>query len=300
MRIRPALMRAALFLAACFLAGAWAVLAGGSAGALAVDGGDTPAVYYRHATLQGRVITYDTERDLFILFGSYEVDEGDGWRVVNSSKFHRVRPESGDVRRFLLGRLEQGTRVFGSYEAWTGQQEEVFGATDVEPVDQAPECPVWYAFGKTLRPERIAKFNLFTANDFVQVLAGLKDALAAGGFDLPPGRRLTAEEVATLKARIENPTSEADRTLVRNVRSWWENNWNLKWAVEKNLRAYNELAASVGGSTFYVGRLGVSNCYIMSAPVGRKDIDAFMAGAKEGRRSWRSNSVVRALRRCRK
>lgn len=281
MRFKLRLPKLVLLTAMCFLVGTLAVFSGRGIEARADDGGD-PAVYYRHAALEGRVITYDPDRDLFIVFGSYEVDAGDGWQTINSSKFHRVRPANDAVRQFLLGRLDQGAQILGSYEAWAGQSEEVFDGTSAGPLDQAPASPVWYAFGKTIRPERIAKFNLYTANDFVRVLAGLKDALAAGGFNLPPDRRLTAEEITVLKTRVENPASDADRTLLRNVRSWWENNWNLKWAVEKNTRAYNELAASVGGSTFYVGRLGVSNCYIMSAPVTRKDIDAFMAAAKEG------------------
>jgi len=84
-RLKPVLVWAVFFLSV-----ACSAFFGGSAVALAGGDDDVPAVYYRRAALEGRVITYDPERDLFIVFGSYQVDEDGWWREVDSSKFHRV------------------------------------------------------------------------------------------------------------------------------------------------------------------------------------------------------------------
>lgn len=215
-------------------------------------------------------MAYDPDRDLFVLFGSYWIaEEGLQRREVVSRKFHRVRPATGEVREALKGLVGEGASVLGEYEAWRGQEEEVFLAREASPVKAASALPRWHAFGKTLRPLRLAKFNLYEAGDFVEAFAALKGVLDVplDGLPLP--------EVERLAKRVSSPASKRDRELRAAVRAWWDSRWNLKWAVEKNLKAYNELLFHAGDLAFYTGLLGFNNCYVDSSPAGRGEIVRF-------------------------
>lgn len=229
-----------------------------------------PGTYYRRSGLEGRVVTYDPDRDLFVLFGSYWVaEEGLQKREVVSRKFHRVRPATKEVREVLKGLVGEGAAVLGEYEAWKGQEEEVFLAREASPVKDAPSLPRWYAFGKTLRPLRLAKFNLYEADDFVETFAPLKGLLDV------PLNGLSLPEVEKLAKRVSSPSTRSDYRLRAAVRAWWDSRWNLKWTVEKDLKAYNELLSRAGDLAFYTGLLGFNNCYVDSSPAGRGEVVRF-------------------------
>ncbi|WP_156896827.1 hypothetical protein [Desulfovirgula thermocuniculi] len=202
-----------------------------------------------------------------MLFGSYWVaEEGLQKRKVVSRKFHRVRPATREVREVLKGLVGEGAAVLGEYEAWKGQEEEVFLAREASPVKDAPSLPRWYAFGKTLRPLRLAKFNLYEVDDFVETFAPLKGILDV------PLNGLSLPEVEKLAKSVSSPSTKKDRELRAAVRAWWDSRWNLKWAVEKDLKAYNELLSRAGDLAFYTGLLGFNNCYVDSSPAGRMDV----------------------------
>lgn len=238
---------------------------------------DQYGIYYRHGRVFGKIIHYDPERDLVIVFGSVFVKETDsGWRRVESRKFHLVNPVGSDVREVLSAAIGRTASIEGELLVWPGQKEEVLAARSVEFQETQIETPPWYAFGKTIRPERIYKFNLNTVSDFVKVLAGLQKAA-----DIPQNVRLTGDEISSLSSKLKNSTPE-DRELINQVRSELEKSWNEKWCVTKDNKISDELRSGVGGWQFYQGFLGYGNSYISSAPVIRKDITAFMNAVREG------------------
>ena len=225
----------------------------------------------------GKIIHYDPERDLVIVYGSVFVKETDsGWRRVESRKFHLINPVGSDVREVLSAAIGRTAGIEGELMAWPGQKEEVLAAQSMEFQETQTETPPWYAFGKTIRPERIFKFNLNTVSDFVRVLTGLNKA--AG---IPQNIRLTGDEVSLLSSKIKSPVPE-NRELVNQVRSEFEKSWNEKWCVTKDKKISDELRSGVGGWQFYKGFLGYGNSYISGAPVIRKDITAFMDAVREG------------------
>jgi len=241
------------------------------------DVDDQYGVYYRHGRVFGKVIQYDPAGDLVVVFGSVFVSEPGGqWRLVESSKFHLVNPVGNDLRESLAAAVGRTVGVEGQLKVWPGQKEEVLAASSVDFQDYRIDTPPWYAFGVTVRPEKIYKFNLNSVNDFVNVLSGLQQA--AG---IPQNVRLTRDSVGKLQSRIAGQAPD-DRQLIARVRNKLEEKWNEKWCVTRDNQASNQLRAGVGGWQFYGGLLGYGNCYVSGAPAIRRDITAFMNAVRPG------------------
>jgi len=238
---------------------------------------DQYGIYYRHGRVFGKLIHYDQDRDLGIIYGSVFVKESDGeWRLVESKKFHLVNPTGNDVRETLSSSIGRTAGVEGDLQVWPGQKEEVLAVQSIELSDYQINTPPWFAFGKTIRTEKIFKFNLTSVNDFVNILAGLHNAA-----NLPQDERLSIKHTSDLASRIASP-GPGDRQFAYAVRDEFERNWNEKWCVAKDQPATDDLRSGVGGWQFYEGVLGYGNSYVSSAPVIRKDITAFMDAVRQG------------------
>ncbi|MCL6478162.1 MAG: hypothetical protein K6T65_07070, partial [Peptococcaceae bacterium] len=256
--------------ASCFLSGINAVFA-----ASVFD--NQYGVFYRHGRVFGKIVNYDPERDLVIAFGSIFVSEPGGqWRPVESRKFHLVKPAGNDMRETLAASVGRTAGIEGQLTAWPGQKEEILEARSVDFHDYRIETPPWYAFGVTIRPEKIYKFNLNNVTDLVDVLAGLRQAA-----DIPQNVRLTEDEVLKTRSRITGSEPE-ERELSYRVKREFERSWNEKWCIARDRQAADELRAGVGGWQFYQGLLGYGNSYISGAPVIRRDITAFMDAVRPG------------------
>lgn len=239
---------------------------------------DPNGVYYKQARVFGKEVTFDSQRNLAVIFGSIYVYEPDsGWQLVDSRKFHLVAPVNYQVGDSLAGAVNKTVAVEGPYQAWPGQKEEVIEGHKVEIADYPIEMPPWYAFGKTVTPDHIVKVNLSQATDLVDVLAGLRET--AG---IPQDRRLAPGEVTQMAGAIISPTDDASRSLAAGMRSELAKAWNDKYVVTKDNAAANDLRSGVGGWQFYEGLLGYNNSYIEKAPLIRKNLDAFMDAVHPG------------------
>lgn len=242
------------------------------------NAGDPYGVYYRHARVYGKMVHYDPDRDICVVYGSVLVKEpGGAWRTLESKKYHTVQPATHPVRKTLSNAANKTVALEGTLNAWPGQKDEVLMATSVQFDDYQIEIPEWYAFGKTLKTEQIYKFNLNIPNDFIDVLAGLARVMS-----VPQDKRLTPKEVAGINELITNPKTQDERRLSAQVKSKFYEDWNTKWLVSKNGTTANELRAGVGGWQFYRGLLGYGNCYVEEAPVIRKDLTYFMDAVTKG------------------
>lgn len=238
---------------------------------------DSFGVYYRNARVFGKIITYDPDRDVSIVYGSiYAGEPGGSWRLVESRKFHLLQPVYPDVREKLSVGTGKTILAEGNLVVWPGQKEEVLLARNISYQNYRIGTPAWFAFGKTVRTEQIYKFNMDSVTDVVDVLAGI--ALKA---DIPQDKRLAQNETAVVAGRIASPGPD-DRIFSSEVKSEFNRRWNYKWCVVKDQGAANDLRKGVGGWQFYQGLLGQNNCYIESAPVIRKDLNAFMDAVRPG------------------
>lgn len=238
---------------------------------------DQYGVYYRHGRVFGKLVHYDPDRDMGIIYGSVFVAEPDGeWRFVESRKFHLVNPTGNDLRETLAASIGRTVGVEGALQVWPGQKEEVLAVQSIEFSDYQVNTPPWFAFGKTIRTEKIFKFNLNSVTDFVNTLAGLQKAA-----NVPQSERLSTKDAADLASRIASP-GPGDRNLADTVRDGFERKWNEKWCVAKDQSAMEDLRSGVGGWQFYEGILGYSNSYVSSAPIIRKDVTAFMNAVTPG------------------
>ncbi|MGB9660537.1 MAG: hypothetical protein ACPL5F_00780 [Moorellaceae bacterium] len=239
---------------------------------------DPNGVYYKQARVFGKVVTFDPQRNLTIIFGSiYVYEPNSGWQLVDSRKFHLVTPVNYQIGDSLAGAVNKTVAVEGPYQAWPGQKEEVIEAHKIEIADYPIETPPWYAFGKTVTTDHIVKFNLSQVTDLVDVLAGLQKAA-----DIPQDSRLAPEEVSRLAGEITNPGDDASRSLAGRMRAELAKAWNDKWVVTKDNTATNDLRAGVRGWQFYEGLLGYNNSYIEKAPLIRKNLDTFMDAIHAG------------------
>jgi len=263
------------FLNATIIILAFFLINGNALAAYTAD--DQYGIYYRNSRIFGKLIHYDPDRDLGIVYGSVFVSElGGEWRLIESRKFHLVNPIGNDMRENIIAAVGKTIGVEGELKVWPGLKEEVLVAKSIELQDYPIEIPPWFAFGKTIRTEKIFKFNLNNVTDFVNVLAGLQHA--AG---IPQKVRLTGAEVELKTARVISPSS-GEREFSTLVKNEFEKKWNEKWCVAKDKEIANELRAGVGGWQFYQGVLGFSNSYISNATVIRKDITAFMDAVRAG------------------
>lgn len=243
----------------------------------ALDPLDQYGIYYRHGRVFGKLIHYDRDRDLGIIYGSVFVSEADGeWRLVESQKFHLVNPVGNDIRKTISEAVGKTMGVEGELQVWPGQKEEIMAAGLAEISNYKIDTPPWYAFGKTIRSERIYKFNLNTVTDFINVPAGIQNAA-----NIPQHERMLAQETAKLGERVTDPKPQ-DRALANTVRNEFEKAWNEKWCVVKDQNAANDMRLGVGGWQIYCGFLGYGNSYISKAPLIRKDIVKFMDVVKPG------------------
>jgi len=262
------IITAAIAAAALLMAGA---------GLSAASAEDQYGIYYRHGRVFGKLIHYDHDRDLSIIYGSVFIAEPGGkWRLVESRKFHLVNPVGNDVRETLAA-TGRTVGAEGNLQVWPGQKEEVLAARSVEFSNYGIDTPPWYAFGKTIRTEKVYKFNLKNSvTDFVNILAGLRDS--AG---LPQDVRLSGEETLELAGRVLNPVP-GDRIFAGAVKDEYQRKWNEKWCVAKDRTAMEDLRRGTGGWQFYEGALGYGNSYIAKAPLIRRDIVRFMDAVSPG------------------
>lgn len=239
-------------------------------------------VYFQDAKLVGKLIAYNSDRQIYIVYGNVSVREKGEWSEIEADKFIRVVPSVTWVEEEIAQHMDGGVALYGSYNAYGSQIEEEFRATKAEKATSYPK-PVnvsWVGFGKTLQTGNASKFNIKKVTDFVNVLAGGRDALA--GVNVESSSRefvVVAEQMAN---SIKAPQNMTDRARRERMLKWWDNNWNFKWLVENNNSTYNKLKGSVGGSSFYIGQLGYANSYLTDVPTTRKDIDNFMRNARGG------------------
>jgi len=216
---------------------------------------DSYSLYYKNARMFGKIMNYDDDKDTAILYGTIYVEKGDSWSLINSKKFEYVVPLSENVKNVLLNNPQKTVVCEGTLDSWVGQSDEIFKVKKVDLQDYKIETPVWYALGKTITPDRIYKTNLNEVTDFVDRLAAL--------------------------ARVENIQGK-DNEKMTAIRSEFESNWNLKWALVKDENASNDQMKGVGGWQIYQGYVGQDNCYIEKSPVIRKNIDSFMKAVTTG------------------
>ena len=236
---------------------------------------DPYGVYYRHGRVFGKIVHYDADRDLCIIYGSvFVMEPGGSWRLLESQKYHMIHPASVKLRKKLTNATGKTVAVEGSLNAWPGQKEEVLLAKTVSFSDYDIETPPWFAFGRTIKTESVYKFNLNHVNDFIDNLAELAEAIG-----IPQNRLLQPAEISVYIESLKNPDNRSKLVQLRNELN---KNWSTKWCVTKDAQASNEMRAGVGGWQIYRGLLGAGNCYVEEAPVIRKNMDNFMDAVTGG------------------
>lgn len=215
------------------------------------------SLYYQNSRMFGKVLSYDPVRELAVLYGSIYVKKDDyTWSLIRSKKFEYVVPTSQTARNLLVNSINKTVVCTGSLNSWEGQTDEIFKTWKVEVQNYTIDTPVWYALGKTIRPERIYKTNLNIVTDFVDRLASL--------------------------ATVENIKEGSPPSNMQSIRNEFQKSWNLKWALTKDQNAANEQMQGVGGWQIYEGLVGLDNCYIERSPIIRKNFDNFMSSARTG------------------
>ncbi|AEG58935.1 hypothetical protein [Desulforamulus ruminis] len=210
------------------------------------------SLYYKNARMTGKVIFYDSGQESAVVYGSIYVEKQNlAWELIQSQKFERVIPVTAEAKKSLLDNLNQTVEMEGSLDRWAGQNDEIFQAKKVTPKDLDIDTPKWYALGKTIKPERVYKTNLYGVNDFVDRLAALAEAME-------------------------------DKSDLPAIRRAFQKNWNFKWCLLKDTKANEDQMQGVGGWQIYEGLVGLDNCYIEQSPIIRKHLDAFMDAAGPG------------------
>jgi len=239
-------------------------------------------VFYQNAKLTGKIIMYNSDRELFIVYGNVEVRERERWVNVEANKFIRVSPSVGWVKTEIEQYLSKGVILEGSYNAFGSQMEEEFRATKAGAATSFPQPKTeWIGFGSTLQTLSTAKFNINEVTDFVNVLAAGRDALAGMNIEKSNKEYIIGNAMELAKT-IRYPGSISQRATRERMVKWWNSYWNFKWFVEQNINTYNAAKKSVGGAAFYTGQLGVANILLSGVPTIRPDIANFMRNAPTG------------------
>ncbi|WP_042315785.1 hypothetical protein [Desulfofarcimen acetoxidans] len=192
--------------------------------AKAVYAEENYSMFYGHSRIFGKIVNYDSERNMVVIYGSiYVRDNNYTWQLIKSKKFTEIIPEYENIKQILISNMGKTVSCEGSLESWAGQNEEIFKAREVTPQEYAIETPNWYAFGKTIKTGIIYKYNLTDITDFVNILFGV----------------YKAEKTENLQV----------------IRKEFSKNWNTKWCITKNNSIADELRQGVGGWQIYQGLL---------------------------------------------
>lgn len=249
------------------------------------------ATVYRDAAVVGKVISRDPADNSFIVYGRLSVNNGRKWVVIETRKFYKVYPKLQSVANALQARMGTGAKAFGTYQPVSQTGEEHLLVSKVSDYDPSADPKAglqpaygpgigptsWIGFGVSVLPLRLIEYNVDDVRDFVNALAGLRDAVLGFNGETSDKEMDLGTDAKTFVAKLVS-----NRTLRNRLADAWRSRYNPKWCVAKDDAALSECVKASGGSAFYTGLRGWTNNYIESVPVTRPDIDKFMSNPHGG------------------
>lgn len=254
------------------------------------------AFAYRDAAVVGKVLSYDSTSNAFVIYGRLSVNDGRKWRVVETRKFYRIFPTNKEIAGQLKARIGVGAKAFGVFQSIAGSREDHLLVRKVTLYDPKVDPPAglqpaygpgigpdpWIGFGVAVLSQQFTTFSIDKVGDFVEHLAGLRDAVMGCDGERSREEMKLSTDVKTFANHLFSPSKPEDRALRKRFTDAWRSCYNTKWYTEKEVGVLAECRRATGGSAFFVGQKGGANGLVESVPVTRPDISRFMSSPRGG------------------
>lgn len=241
------------------------------------------------AAIVGQLLHYDESSDTFTIYGRHSrLNNNNVWQIIETQKFFQLLPTQDSQRDTLKNNLGSGIKAFGTFHTAVGLREQTLLLRTIQPYDPnldrkagvpaafgPTEGPfAWNGFGVVVQPTRFSKMDLTRASDFVNYLAGVRDAYLGENGERQD-RVVTPDKSLPGIKEVLSGTKPADATYKR-IADWWHSRMKTHDFLEKDTRALNECIQAAGGLAFFTGKLGTNTGLVEFVPAMRKDLDHFM------------------------
>ena len=264
--------------------------------------------YSRTGAFVGKVITYDQQKDKYIVFGRLSLLTENGYRVYETGKFYSVCPDTKSADKLLKENIGKGIKAFGIFEAvkQTTNQETLV-AKKVEKYDPSMDSGVlepaygpeigpepWIGFGVPISGGTARMMTIQNPWDFVWMAESFKRLLPNNNLILQMENKKHPETLVknTITKETYKPeklaellTSEiiktsnsqtGNTTFKKPYRQFWQNTFKEIYLMEKDNKAYHDILRSIKGWTFIETQKGRLNHLVEKVPVIRPEMDIFM------------------------
>ncbi len=264
--------------------------------------------YSRTGAFVGKVITYDQQKDKYIVFGRLSLLTENGYRVYETGKFYSVCPDTKSADKLLKENIGKGIKAFGIFEAvkQTTNQETLV-AKKVEKYDPSMDSGVlepaygpgigpepWIGFGVPISGGTARMMTIQNPWDFVWMAESFKRLLPNNNLILQMENKKHPETLVknTITKETYKPeklaellTSEiiktsnsqtGNTTFKKPYHQFWQNTFKEIYLMEKDNKAYHDILRSIKGWTFIETQKGRLNHLAEKAPVIRPEMDIFM------------------------
>lgn len=262
--------------------------------------------YSRVGAVVGKVITYDKQKDKYIVFGRMSILTEKGYRVYETGKFYSLCPDTESADKLIKENIGEGIKAFGVFEAVKQTtNQEILLVKKVEKYDPSKDGlkpaygpgigpEPWLGFGIPISPGTARMMTVQSPWDFIWMAESFKRLLPNSNLMLQMEdgahsetlvKNTTTRETYKPEKLAEYITSEAvktpnnqtgNTTFKKPYRQFWQNTFKEIYLMEKDNKAYHDILRSLKGWSFIETQKGRLNHLAEEVPVIRPELDVFM------------------------
>lgn len=262
----------------------------------------------RVGAVVGKVITYDQNKNKYIVYGRISFLTENGFRVYETGKFYSVSPDTEKADKLIKENMNKGIKAFGYFEAVKQTiNQETLVVNRVEEYDPSMDSGImepaygpkigpdpWMGFGIPISAANAQMMTLKDSWDFIYMLEQFKQLLPTTKLRLQIEDKKHKETfVENLVTKEEyNPielaeylsseiifkpeSSTGDTTFKKPYRAFWQSYFKEIYLMEKSEEAYQDIIRAIKGYSFMETQKGRLNHLVEQVPVIRPEIDIFM------------------------
>lgn len=262
--------------------------------------------YSRVGAVVGKVITYDKQKDKYIVFGRMSILTEKGYKVYETGKFYSLCPDTESADKLIKENMGKGIKAFGVFEAVKQTtNQEILLVKKVEKYDPSKDGlepaygrgigpEPWLGFGIPVSPGTAKMMAIQKPWDFVWMTEKFKRLLPPCDLELQVEdnkhsktlvENTKTKETYDPKELAEHLTSDIIKSFndpkkatafKKPFRQFWQETFKENYLMEKNEKSYQDILRGIKGWTFLETQKGRLNHLIEEVPVIRPEMDIFL------------------------
>ncbi len=265
--------------------------------------------YARQGAVVGRIMAYSPDTDTYIVYGRMSTLTDQGYRVFETGKFYKIKPNTRGAAETLPEYYGQGVKAFGNFELLrAAANQEVLLVSDVAPYDpKTDEGIIEPAYGEGIGPFEWTGFGIPSlalqgqtmemtkATSVIDMLAEMETILLQNNraftiengnpaiVDLNNQKTYSVDDIITdIYADPAQPQSyfrskDQYRKFYRELHGFWQKHFRITDFIEQNKYSLDQASRAVKGSCYIYGLRGKYNNMLEDMPAIRPDSDKFMS-----------------------